>query len=69
MPEISLEPLKRILKESGAKRISNSAVIELSLELEKRAAKILKKANSMSKHAGRRTVMRRDIKIAKKSSK
>lgn len=67
MPELTSQPIRRIIKKAGAKRISDDAVRELALILESRSADIMKEALKVSEHAGRRTVMRKDVKMARKS--
>lgn len=64
--EITLQPLRRMLKNAGAKRVSDKASEELGMFLEERAASLLLEAKKLSEHGGRRTVMRHDIKEAKK---
>jgi histone H3/H4 len=66
MGELTLAPIKRLIKRSGAKRVADSAAQELADYLETRAAQISKEAQKLATHAGRHTVMRRDIKMAKK---
>ena len=66
MMEITLQPLRRMLKNAGAKRVSDKAAEELGLVLEESSAKILGEAMKLSEHGRRRTVMKRDIKQAVK---
>ena len=65
--ELTLQPLRRMFKRAGAKRVSDDAAEELGKLMEEEAAQIAGEAERLSKHAGRRTVMRRDIKMAKKN--
>jgi histone H3/H4 len=65
--EFALQALRKIFKKAGAKRISDDAALELGKVLESRAKLILDEARELSKHANRRTVMKQDIKIAKKN--
>lgn len=65
--EITLRPVRRILKRAGAKRISDRAAKELAQMAEERAKAILLEAKNLSAHAGRRTVMKQDIKLARKT--
>ncbi len=67
--ELTLQPIRRMLKTSGAKRISDKAAEELGSILEERAAALLDEAKSLSEHGGRRTVMRCDIKEARKHTR
>lgn len=62
--ELTLQPLRRMFKTAGGKRISDRAAEELGRLMEERAAQIAVEAQRLSQHAGRRTVMRRDIKMA-----
>lgn len=64
--EFTIQPLRRIFKKSGAKRVSDSAAEELGRVLEGRAKDLLAESKRMSEHAGRRTVMREDVKMARK---
>jgi len=65
--EFTLQPLRKIFKRAGAKRVGDRAAIELGAVLEKRAKTILEEAKHLSEHSGRRTVMRKDVKMAKKN--
>ena len=63
----NLQPLRKIFKRSGAKRVSNAAALELGKVLEWRSSELLVEAQKLALHANRRTVMRKDIKMAKKT--
>jgi len=65
----TLQPLRNIFRRAGAKRVSDAAAIELGGVLEKRSAELLKEAQRLALHSNRRTVMRKDIKMAKKTLK
>jgi len=56
----------RILKKSGAERISDESVDELRRVIEDIAMEIAKSAIDMTKHAGRKTVKGEDVKLASK---
>ena len=56
----------RILKKSGAPRVSDESAIELRRVVEEIAEAIAKNAVDMSKHAGRKTVKADDIKLSSK---
>lgn len=64
---IALAPLERILKENGAKRVSDETLKILAKELESKASGIAGKAIEFSKHSGRRTVMKEDVILAEKN--
>lgn len=65
--EMTLQPLRKLMKKAGAKRVSDSAAETLGVILEEHAKAILIEAKRLSEHSNRRTVMRRDIKAAKKA--
>jgi DNA-binding protein len=65
--EFTLQPLRKIFKKAGAKRVSDSAAEELGRVLEQRSKALLEEAKALSQHAGRKTVMRQDIKMARKN--
>ena len=64
--EFTLQPLRRVFRRAGAKRVSDKAATELGSILETRSKELLAEAKRLSEHAGRRTVMREDVKMAKK---
>jgi DNA-binding protein len=63
--DLPLAPVERLIKKSGAERVSESAARELALVLQERAAVISAKAVKLAKHAGRVTVTEEDIKMAR----
>ncbi|MBQ6218526.1 MAG: histone family protein [Methanosphaera sp.] len=64
MAEIPLAPVKRIIKNVGAERVSDDAVVELADAIEVTAEEIAFQAVKLSKHAGRKTVTVDDVKLA-----
>ena len=64
--ELGLSAMYRILKKSGAQRISDESADELRRVIEEIAEVIAKNAVDMSNHAGRKTVKAEDIKLASK---
>jgi histone H3/H4 len=54
------------MKRCGAKRVSDSAALELARHLEERAKLLVVEGRKISEHSGRRTVMRHDIKLARR---
>ena len=64
--ELGLSAMYRILKKSGAPRVSDESAIELRRVVEEMAEAIAKNAVDMSKHAGRKTVKADDIKLSSK---
>ena len=61
--ELGLSPMYRILKKSGAERVSDESANELRRVIEEIAESIAKNAVDMSTHAGRKTVKADDIKF------
>jgi len=63
-PELAVAPMHRICKKAGAERVSEAAAEELAKVLDEVGVKIAKEAIGYATHAGRKTVQRKDIKIA-----
>ncbi len=64
--ELGLSAMYRILKKSGAQRVSDESADELRRIIEEIAIAIAKSAVEMSIHAGRKTVRGDDVKLASK---
>ena len=64
--ELGLAAMHRILKKSGAQRVTDKSAIELRRVIEEIAEAIAKNAVDMSNHAGRKTVKAEDVKLASK---
>ncbi len=62
---ISEQAAKKILKNAGAARVSDSASRELAEALNSMAYSLAQKAVKLAKHAGRKTVQKADIDLAK----
>lgn len=67
MSEIPKAPVARIIKESGAERVSEDAKAELAAYLEDVARNVAKEANAVAKITKRKTVKAEDIKLAIKN--
>ena len=66
MAELPIAPVKRILKNSGASRISDDAAIALAEVLEEFGEDLAVRATKLAKHAGRKTVKAEDVVLAAK---
>ncbi|MBE0522412.1 MAG: histone family protein [Candidatus Methanoperedenaceae archaeon] len=63
-PVLPLAPVERIIRNAGARRVSEDAGIELSKVLEEIGLEISREAITLAKHAGRTTVKEEDIRLA-----
>lgn len=61
---LPIAAMHRIIKKTGAERVSESACRELAQVLEEMGVKIGREALDFTMHAGRRTVKGKDVKIA-----
>jgi len=64
--ELGLSAMYRILKKSGAQRVSDESATELRRVIEEIAEVIAKNAVDDASHAGRKTVKAEDVKLASK---
>jgi len=58
--------MARILTAHGAKRVSEGAMAQMAEVLEKEGLEIARKAIRNAQHAGRKTVLNSDVKLAVK---
>ncbi|MDY6769735.1 MAG: histone family protein [Candidatus Nanohaloarchaea archaeon] len=64
MPELPLAPIKRVIKNAGAERVSDDAVEAMRDVLEEEATNLAKEAQGYAEHAGRKTVKKEDIRAS-----
>ena len=63
---LPLAAMEQLIKRYSNLRVSEEAKKELKFVLEEEAKKIALKATEMAKHAGRRTILAEDVKLAVK---
>jgi len=66
MGELPRAPFERILKRAGAKRVSKSALEEFANVMEEKMFKVANEAAILAKHAGRKTILGEDVRIARR---
>lgn len=64
--ELTINPIRKMIKKAGAKRVSDDAAEELGRIMEERAIEICKRAQKLAELSKRSTVLRKDIKAAAK---
>jgi histone H3/H4 len=64
--DLPLAPLERILKKAGARRVSKSALVEFSQMIINYAHDLSAEASALAEHAGRKTIIGSDVRLAKK---
>ena len=65
MAELPLAPCERILKRPGDLRVSEDATKALRDIVEDYAREVAEKANKFARHAGRKTILADDVKLAR----
>jgi len=61
-------PFERILKKAGAKRVSQSALEEFAKVMEENMFDIAREAAILAKHAGRKTIIDSDVRMARRKA-
>ncbi len=63
---LSSAAFERVLKKAGAKRVSHTAMQEFSVVMEEKLYGVAKEAAALAKHAGRKTIVAEDVRIARR---
>ena len=66
MSDLPYAACERVLRKTGGGRVSKAAVDEFAKVLESVAIELSAEAATMAKHAGRKTIIDADIRLAKK---
>jgi histone H3/H4 len=66
MTELPLAALERMIRKSGAKRVSKDATVEYARMLEGYVSSIAKEAALLASHSNRNTVLEKDVLLAVK---
>ncbi len=67
MADLPIAAVVRIAKQNGAERVGSDAAQAMVMKTEKYIAKLVKEANKLALHAGRKTIKEEDIELAEKS--
>ncbi len=67
MADLPIAAVIRIAKKSGAERVGSDAAVALIAQTEDYIACLVKEANTLAIHAGRKTIKKEDIDLAVKS--
>ncbi len=59
-------PFERIIKKAGAKRVAYEAAEEMAKVMENKIYMIAEEAAALAKHAGRKTVLADDVRLARR---
>jgi histone H3/H4 len=65
MTELPIAPVGRLIRQTGAERVSADAVSALAETMEEYGIKVAKEAQKLAIHSGRKTVTARDIREAR----
>jgi histone H3/H4 len=67
MADLPIAAVVRIAKQNGAERVGSDAAQAMVVKTEKYIAKLVKEANKLALHAGRKTIKEEDIELAVKA--
>jgi histone H3/H4 len=63
---LPLKTLERMMRSAGARRVSQKALEELALVVEERISRVAEEAFRLTRHAGRKTVLASDVRLARR---
>ena len=63
---LPVKPFIRLMKKFGAKRVSYGAAETLSKIVENKLIEIIKESSTLAEHAGRKTILLEDVRLARK---
>lgn len=64
--KLPLTPFERILRKAGAKRVSKGAMKEFASRMADYASRLSAEAALLATHAGRKTIIEADVRMARK---
>ncbi len=67
MADLPIAAVVRIAKQNGAERVGSDAAQAMVVMTEQYIAKLVKEANKLALHAGRKTIKEEDIELAVKA--
>ncbi len=67
MADLPIAAVVRIAKQNGAERVGSDAAQAMVMKTEQYLAKLVKEANKLALHAGRKTIKEEDIDLAVKA--
>lgn len=63
---LPVKPFARLMKKFGAKRVSPKAAKALAKTVETKLSLLIKESSMLAAHAGRKTVLLEDVRLARK---
>lgn len=67
MADLPIAAIIRLAKQSGAERVGSDAAAALVVKTEEYIADLVKEANKLAMHAGRKTIKEEDVNLAARS--
>lgn len=67
MADLPIAAIIRLAKQNGAERVGSDAAAALMVKTEEYIADLVKEANKLAMHAGRKTIKEEDVNLAARS--